>query len=403
MTWGAPAPDARCGSARSAREHRRSCHGGKLGQNGEPAISPARRMFRPRLSPLIALILPLLAAGCQRPLDPVLHGSFGTLFLPDAGVPPPRIAQAAAPVPTLATQTVAAPAAEPSPPDEAVAKDPALALFQGDPLALRFVLLRKLAELELISADALPPRFEANKGALLLLTAPPPATGLNLVLPPVEDILARFRALKGGDGAEARAKAAERDFLLDALLPLAPATRTPLHPRDLVAARWLEERLNRLEQAGLITPEEKAAEAAALAELIASGVLPPVYVEPPPPKPQPKAVGRGDPARESLLRGWRVVPADTAPPPAPPGVPVGVQLLSMASGDFAKRAWEALVKEHPELKPLSYKAVRTDLGDLGVTWRLLAGPLDAEGARALCATLKGRGQTCLPTAFVDSK
>jgi hypothetical protein len=39
------------------------------------------------------------------------------------------------------------------------------------------------------------------------------------------------------------------------------------------------------------------------------------------------------------------------------------------------------------------------LGDLGTTYRLIAGPLDPAAAEALCKTLLPQGQACTPTPF----
>ncbi len=52
---------------------------------------------------------------------------------------------------------------------------------------------------------------------------------------------------------------------------------------------------------------------------------------------------------------------------------------------------------HPNAERLF--VVKVDLGQMGVTWRLIAGPLDPPAAEKLCATLKAKGQECVPTPF----
>ncbi|MGE5478471.1 MAG: hypothetical protein ACM3Q1_17590 [Bacteroidales bacterium] len=279
-------------------------------------------------------------------------------------------------------------------------------LLAGDPMALRFLALKQLATLGMVPVEECVARKDANLGALLPLTAEaPPAAGLDHPIPPLPEVMERFRNL--GNGAvrgNPATRNAERDFLTDALLPRQPGKRQPYSPPDIASARKLQDRLGRLEDAGLITPDERAAENEAVDQLIAGGTLPQVLEPPkPPPKPKPKKSGRGNRMPGGVSGKLEIIPS-------PPGVeapklpsaakgPAGIHLLSMGSAAHGDKAWEALVKEHAELSGLGHTVSRADLGELGVTYRLLAGPMDPAQAESLCATLKTRGQVCTPTPF----
>lgn len=285
-------------------------------------------------------------------------------------------------------------------------------LLAGDPMALRFLALQQLGARGLAPPDEVTPRRDANIGALLPLTAPqPPATGLDRPIPPLDQILDRFSALTGRQGAADKgtdaSRAAERGFMLDALLRKQPAARMALSPPDQVAARQVRARLDRVQAAGLITPPEHEAEAAALAALTAT--LPESATPPAPPPKKKTTAGATGSGRGQRFPGG--VSGKLEIVPSPPGIaapkvtagfagPVGVHLLSMGSAGHGDKAWEALKKEFPELTPLSFKVSRADLGDLGATYRLVAGPLgNAAAADKLCADLRAKNQTCQTTPF----
>lgn len=283
-------------------------------------------------------------------------------------------------------------------------------LLAGDPMALRFLAVKQAAARGLAPVEECAARKETNLGALLPLTAPqPPAAGLDKPIPPVDDVLARMDGLYRGGRGDESARAAERGFLLDSLLPKAPSARQPYSPPDIVSARKEQDRLGRLEDAGLITPEQRAQEAAAVDQLIAGGTLPEVLAPPPKPeKPKPvkkKSRGRGNRMEGGVSGRFEVIPSPNEAPKlaATAKGPAGMHLLSMGNPAFGDRAWEALVKEHSELTGMGHTVSRIDLGDLGVTYRLIAGPVDPAQAQSLCATLKARGQTCSPTPFPADK
>lgn len=283
-------------------------------------------------------------------------------------------------------------------------------LLAGDPMALRFLAMKGLAAQGLVPVTDAAQRRDDNLGALLPLTAPlAPAAGLERPIPPVGQVMDEMARLAAGKARGSDdSRAAERDFLVDRLLPKAPARRQPWGPQDIASARTLQERLGRLEDAGLITPEQRAAETAAMDALIAGGKLPetaPVAIAPPPPKPKPvkKAAGRGARMPGGVSGQLVVIPSPpevTAPKLAPDSkAPAGVHLLSMGTASHGDRAWETLKKEHAELAGLGHTVQRADLGELGVTYRLIAGPMDTARAEQLCATLTPRGQSCTPTPF----
>lgn len=379
--------------------------------------------FRPHAFLMVAL-LPLLAAcpsvnSVNTEMDamaarvdrmnsqvngtPYIRPGLESLYAPKP--PPPLAEQQPMPVP---------------PPDEAVPFPPgrlsperAEMLLAGDPMALRFLALKHLTARGLVPVEEASARKDANLGVLLPLTAAQaPATGLDRPIPPLPEMVERFNGLgTGGVRGNGPTRASERDFLLDSLLPKAPAQRQALTPPDIASARKLQDRLARLEDAGLVSPYERAREIEAVDQLIASGVLPEVLEPPKPPEPpkaKPKKTvsGRGNRMPGGVSGRLEVIPS-------PPGVeapklaggakgPAGMHLLSMGSASHGDKAWEALVKEHAELTSLGHVVSRADLGDLGVTYRLIAGPVEAAQAESLCTTLKARGQACTATPFPTS-
>jgi hypothetical protein len=282
-------------------------------------------------------------------------------------------------------------------------------LLAGDPMAQRFLALKQLAEAGAVPVDDVSARKQANMGALLPLSAPkPPAAGLDRPIPPVSEVIRHFSDLGDGIGrGDDRTRAAERSFVLDSLLPKDPPARQQYSPPDLFSARKLIERLGRLMDTGLITPDERTTETAALDSLMAGGTLPELYQPPKPPEPPKKKKTAGS-GRGSRMSGG--VSGKLEIIPSPPGVepprlaagakgPAGLHLLSMGVAAHGDKAWDALKIEHPELAALGFMVSKADLGDLGVTYRLIAGPLEPAQAEQLCVQLKARGQTCTPTPF----
>lgn len=373
--------------------------------------------LRPRTFLMVAL-LPLLAAcntmrteldaiGGQ--IDRATHAVNGETYI-RPGLEPLYAAKPPPPPEAAPPERPQPPPPELMPfPTGRLAPEQAEPLLAGDPMAQRFLALKQLTALGLVPVEDSAARKDTNMGALLPLTAPqPPAAGLERPIPPLAEMTERFNGLgTGGVRGNPASRAAERGFLMDALLPKAPTQRQPYAPPDIVSARKLQDRLGRLEDAGLVTPDERARETAAVDQLIAGGTLPQVLEPPKPPeKPKPRkkaGSGRGNRMPGGVSGRLEVIPSPPGiePPKLSSGSqgPAGMHLLSMGSASHGDRAWEALVKEHPELSGLGHTVSRADLGDLGVTYRLIAGPVEAARAESLCAALKTRGQACTPTPF----
>ena len=299
-------------------------------------------------------------------------------------------------------------------PPRLLTEEEAEAALAGDAPALRFLAVRRLAEAGLIPPEDAARRAATNLGALLPLTASePPAAGLLAAVPPPSQVEQTLRGLWFQPASRD-----QRDFLAEKLLPRAPAQRQKLAIADKSAAARALERLPRLQEAGLITLAQRQAETAAVRGLLDSGALPDPIVAAPLPPPEPpkpkKSAGRGDVVGGGAGKGMQRLPGgvsgDLVVVPSPlelnaPAVPagfagqVGIHLLSMGSAGHAEQAWAALTAEHPQLSGLTYKVVRVDLGELGVTHRLIAGPLTMAKAGELCAALRPKGQTCQPTPF----
>lgn len=366
---------------------------------------------------LILTLLPL-AAGCQRigmemdvaavRMDQAQAQLEGRQYIRPGLEPlyapkppgPPEDALSAPPVPPEVDYV-------PFPPGR-LPPEQAEVLLAGDPMALRFLAVKALSQRGLLPVEDAGQRKDTNLGALLPLTVPqPPAAGLEAPIPPLADIVSRFEGLSAPKRGNQNPRVSERDFLADTLLPKAPPRRQQYAPPDINSARKVQDRLGRLEDAGLITPEQRAEESKAVDTLVGGGALPET-LEPPkaaePPKPKKKAAsGRGNRMPGGVSGKLEIIPSpygvDAPKLAAGAKGPAGVHLLSMGSAGHGDKAWDALVKEHTELNGLGHTVARADLGELGVTYRLIAGPMDPAQAESLCATLKPRGQSCTPTPF----
>jgi len=73
-----------------------------------------------------------------------------------------------------------------------------------------------------------------------------------------------------------------------------------------------------------------------------------------------------------------------------------VQIASVKNEDVAKSTWARLQSAHGDvLANLRMQAVRVDLGEKGVWYRVQAGPLDEKQAHNVCTSLKGRRADCV--------
>ena len=107
----------------------------------------------------------------------------------------------------------------------------------------------------------------------------------------------------------------------------------------------------------------------------------------PPPLPAPPQVGPRPRTPEK--------PAEAAKPAAG-GPPMKIQLASLRTPDEAREEWARLKHENADLLgKFSAVAVRADLGDRGVWYRVEAGPVgDKAAALKLCKALKERDLGC---------
>ena len=105
--------------------------------------------------------------------------------------------------------------------------------------------------------------------------------------------------------------------------------------------------------------------------------------------PQPAATAPAH-AKQAALTPAAAAPAGKA-------APVQVQLASLRSPEAAREDWARLKRENPDLLgKLTAVAVRTDLGDKGIYYRVLAGSFgDAAAATKLCSELKRRNLGCV--------
>ncbi|MBQ7284840.1 MAG: hypothetical protein IJW72_01120, partial [Alphaproteobacteria bacterium] len=133
----------------------------------------------------------------------------------------------------------------------------------------RFLVLKELAEKDYITKEEFLTRRMANIGGLLPLTNTPPATGIDQPVPAPELIVERINVLKEGVASRAitpREFSAERDVIIEALLPPTPRSRMkPKAPaKDILGAAQDLRKLEVLYDLNLITSAEKEAEKKAI-------------------------------------------------------------------------------------------------------------------------------------------
>ena len=272
----------------------------------------------------------------------------------------------------------------PAAPSAARAAAPAIGKFVGADANVisRFATIRALRDQGLVTQQEFNARRRANIGALTPQTAPPPSAGLDRPVPTTEQITGRLRAI--GRALEMRAisvtqHAAERNMILDALMPSAPVVvANPMAPpRGLMEAADAVRRLEQLRDTGYLSSDEYAKERQAIEKA----------VQPKQPPPAPVAMAskeaRSKP-REMMKSGG----------PSP-----GIHLASFRSRKQAKWGWKQIKRTHKAiLDGLEHQVVRVNLGNKGTYYRLKAGPLkDAAAAKAMCHKLKRRRQFCEPT------
>jgi len=302
------------------------------------------------------------------------------------GYPPLAESWPAAPPPA---EVVALPAIP------SVPLDPPSAIA-ADPEAQRFHALRRLVEAGLEPADDAEQSRSANLGALLPYSAPPPADGLARPAP-LQGIVDQIARLSVRPPSIAAETAAERGFLMESLLPLASTSRAAPARVERGALATGRDRVDTLARLGLVNLDERMRELAAIGQneqVLATAPPPPPPPPPPPkkkPRPRKKPVGAEGGAKPGDVPGGAIPPSGKGP--------VGVHLLSMASDALTDKAVAALQKEFPELAPFQFKAVKTEIPELGTTYRLIAGPMPPAEAEKLCVALREKGQSCVVAGF----
>ncbi|MDX9861754.1 MAG: tetratricopeptide repeat protein [Rhodospirillales bacterium] len=251
----------------------------------------------------------------------------------------------------------------------------------------RFRILRSLRDEGLITGEEYATRRQANLGALLPLTSPPPAAGLDRPVPSNEQVAGRLRAI--GRALEMRAMtvsqhSAERGIILDALMAAAPvAVANPGRPpKGLMEAADAVRRLEALQAEGLVGSDEYSRERAAIERALQA-------------MPAAKPVGQNgeaDGAVTANKTAGTLAVGGSGPRPA-------VHLASYRSREAADRGWSQLKRAHKDLlEALSAEITAINLGPKGTFYRLNAGPLiDRNVAVDLCGKLKRRRQYCEPT------
>ena len=257
----------------------------------------------------------------------------------------------------------------------------------------RFATLKALRDQGLITQDEYRQRRQSSIGALLPLTSPPPAAGLDRPVPTTEQISARLRAI--GRALEMRAisvsqHAAERNMILDALMPSAPVmvAEPTAPPRGLMEGADAIRRLEKLRDAGYISGDEHTRERQAI-ELSVQA------------KPSPSQSASA--ATSTPQQQQKPEEAAKKEPAKPAGPQPAVHLASYRSAKQAESGWVQIKRAHGNvLGSLDHEVSRVTLGSKGTYYRLKAGPLPSVSeAKSLCRKLKQRRQFCDTTVMND--
>ena len=260
-------------------------------------------------------------------------------------------------------------------------RPPAGAFAAGDKnMMSRFSTLRALKEQGLLTEAEYNQRRQTNIGALLPLTSPPPAAGLERSVPTSEQISGRLHAI--GRALEMRAisvsqHAAERSMILDALMPSAPVVvaNPGAPPRELMQAADSVRRLEQLKNVGYIDADEYIRERQAIE----------LAMRPTAPISSKKNAVTG----AQLAKPVALDKESNGPKP-------GVHLASYRSQKQAERGWAQIRRAHNKiLGNLLHEVTRVSLGRKGTYYRLKAGTVSSNNdARSLCSKLKRRRQFC---------
>jgi hypothetical protein len=212
---------------------------------------------------------------------------------------------------------------------------------------------------------------------------------------------------------------------LEPLVVQAPTTPSRIKPENaggMVPPNQDKEVFNRISPGAVPIQPEKLLPASTNPKLPPNGLPAPAAPKPPEPEAsktptplQPSAPTTGGPTppptatdKPATVQSTDVKPATTEAGPSIASLidnisgPTGgwrVQVASVKNEDVAKSTWARLQSAHGDVMAnLRMQAVRVDLGDKGVWYRVQAGPLDEKQAHSICGTLKGRKTDCVVVA-----
>ncbi|MGE3783204.1 MAG: SPOR domain-containing protein [Alphaproteobacteria bacterium] len=126
----------------------------------------------------------------------------------------------------------------------------------------------------------------------------------------------------------------------------------------------------------------------------AAGPPPGVPTAPPSPAQAPPQPAVSPPAMPAVQKPTTTASTERTPETA--AKTVEVRLGSLRSPEEAREEWQRLKRANGDLLGnLKANAVSVDLGEKGIWYRILAGPLDQVGAERLCAEKKQRNHGCV--------
>ncbi len=204
----------------------------------------------------------------------------------------------------------------------------------------RFLILKELAEKDLVTKEEFLNARMSNIGALLPLTNTAPAYGIDKSVPSPDLIVERISVLK--DAVEARAItprefSVERNLIIETLLPPSPRQRmrNKAPAKDIMTAAKDLRKLEVLYDLNLITSKEKAKEQKAIEKYLGINRAAPKPAAAQP-QPQTEAVPAVVPATpaEIIETKVEVTEKPAVPEPAPVETSPATPLLPMVSSPF---------------------------------------------------------------------
>ena len=200
---------------------------------------------------------------------------------------------------------------------------------------------------------------------------------------------------------------------LEPLVVQAPTTPTrtkPDHAGGLVPPNQDKEVFNRISPGTVPTQPEKLLPGPTNPRLPANGLPTPAAPKEAEPARTPTPVQTASTSGTAPPAPATVLPTDVKPGTTESGPTIAslidnmsgpsagwrVQVASVKNEDVAKSTWARLQSAHGDVMAnLKMQAVRVDLGDKGVWYRVQAGPLDEKQAQGVCTTLKSRKADCV--------